>query len=124
MDRWVVITMTEASGDRRDRVVQELHRFAREFCPSTSCVQERDSDSDDDDSLGGHRLPQDPVRKSQPRLLTISASDAIPNWPAERVPAMFAYRDGAKQHEWVAGRRGEFPSRDILERLFRNWNAI
>lgn len=121
--RWVVITMTEASGERRDRVVQELHRFAREFESSSNSGAD-DSDSDDDDSLDGQRHPQHPARTSKPKLLTINASDAIPNWPAERVPAMFAYRDGVKQQEWIAGRRGEFPPKNILEQLFRKWNVI
>jgi len=100
MDRWVMVTMVEASGERKDRVVQELERFHREFC----------EDSDDD--------------KTMPSLLTIKASDAIPNWPAERVPAMFAYREGVKQHEWIASKRGEFPPANLLERLFRTWKTI
>lgn len=127
MDRWVVITLTDTSGDRRDRVVQELHRFAREFCPSTSGgVQGHDtSDSDNDDHPQNQaRNNKSQQQRQQPRLLTIDASEAIPNWPADRVPAMFAYRDGVKQHEWIAGRRGEFPPREILEQLFRKWNVI
>ena len=129
MHRWVIITMTEPSGDLRDRVVQELHRFAREFCPGDNgdrfgcCDDDDDYDDDENgsyDSAGRRRSS----RKPAPRLLTIDASDAIPNWPAERVPAMFVYRHGVKQNEWIAGRRGEFPSRDILEQLFRKWNAI
>eukprot|EP00536_Pseudo-nitzschia_multiseries_P013710 jgi/Psemu1/212518/e_gw1.603.10.1 len=63
-------------------------------------------------------------RRRMTRLRTIDASAAIPNWPEERVPAMFAYRDGVKQHEWIASRRGEFPSRDLLEGLFRRWSVI
>ena len=124
MDRWVVITLTDTSGDRRDRVVQELHRFAREFYPSGG-VQGHDTTSDSDSDNDDH--PQNNKNSHQqlpPRLLTIDASEAIPNWPAERVPAMFAYRDGVKQHEWIAGRRGEFPPREILEQLFRKWNVI
>lgn len=100
MDRWVVVTMVEASGERKDRVVQELERFSREF----------GGDGNDDDKI--------------PSLLTIQASDAIPNWPSERVPAMFAYREGIKQHEWIASKRGEFPPANLLERLFRSWKAI
>jgi len=118
----VIVVMTEASGERRDRVVQELHRISREIEQTDSFQNYSDGDgdenSDDDDSCG--KQP----RKSRPKLLTINASDAIPNWPPERVPAMFAYRDGTKQHEWIAGRRGLFPSRDILEQLFREWNVI
>jgi hypothetical protein len=125
MDRWVVITLTDTSGDRRDRVVQELHRFAREFCPSGGGVHDATSDSDsdnDDHPRNNNKYSQQ--QQPPPRLLTIDASEAIPNWPAERVPAMFAYRYGVKQHEWIAGRRGEFPPREILEQLFRKWNVI
>lgn len=96
---WVVVTMVEASGDRRDRVVQELQKFANEF------------NHDDDE-------------KPMPSLVTIAASDAIPNWPQDRVPAMFAYRHGVKQHEWIAGTRGEFPPSKILEQVFQTWKVI
>ncbi len=92
-EHWVVVTMVEASGERKDRVVQELERFCKEFTHDIS-------------------------------LLTIKASDAIPNWPQERVPAMFAYKDGVKQHEWIAEKRGEFPPSNLLERLFRTWKVI
>lgn len=95
-DGWVLVTMVEASGDRKDRVVQELQRFSNEF--------------GNEDEL--------------PSLLTIDAGDAIPNWPQERVPAMFAYKDGVKQHEWIAGRRGEFPPSKLLEQILRTWKVI
>jgi len=122
--RWVVVTMTEASGGRRDRVVQELYRFSREFNPMDGKGGSDSSDSDDDDSLDGYNTAQHKTPSQPPRLLTIDSSEAIPNWPEERVPAMFAYRNGVKQHEWIAGKRGEFPSREILEQLFRQWNVI
>ena len=93
---WVLVTMVEPSGDRKDRVVQELQRFSNEF--------------GNDEDL--------------PSLITIHAVDAIPNWPQDRVPAMFAYRDGAKQHEWIAGRRGEFPPSKLLEQILRTWKVI
>lgn len=112
---WVVVCMTEGSengfvggslsdGEGRnssskyhDRVVEELHRIKREFSNDTS---------------------------SNINLLTIYYKDAISNWPAEHVPAMFAYRQGVKQHEWITSSRGEFPSRDLLEQLFRQWKII
>jgi hypothetical protein len=119
--RWVVVTMTEASGERRDRVVQELYRFSREYNPMEG--KGGSDSSDDDDSLDGDTAQQR-TSSQPPRLLTIDASEAIPNWPEERVPAMFAYRNGVKQHEWIAGKRGEFPSRAILEQLFRQWKVI
>lgn len=121
-DRWVIITMVEASGDRRDRVIQELHKVAREFFPNRG--SDRDNDDEDNDDIldpGSRRRKQNSTRA---RLLTIDASDAIPNWPEERVPAMFAYRNGVKQHEWIASRRGEFPPRDIVEELLRRWSVI
>lgn len=46
-DRWVIITMVEASGDRRDRVIQELHKVAREFFPNRG--SDRDNDDEDND---------------------------------------------------------------------------
>jgi hypothetical protein len=91
INTWVVVTLTDK---RRDLVLQELHRIAREYDTSIVC------------------------------LLTIDAADAIPNWPSERVPSMFAYRDGIKQHEWIASRHGEFPSRDIIENLFQQWGIL
>lgn len=103
MDHWVVVCMTESNngGSSRyhDRVVQELHHFARECDPDNSTS----------------------TAASPVSLLTIDYTDAIPNWPAERVPTMFAYRNGAKQKEWIAPKRGEFPSREFLGGLFRQW---
>jgi len=124
-DCWVIVCMTEknhhqshgdtSSGDvsminndnnsskYHDRVVEELHRISREFNTNNS------SDGDGDDGF---------------ELVTIYYKDAIPNWPVDRVPTMFAYRFGIKQHEWIAPSRGSFPSRDILEQLFRQWTII
>ena len=93
MDTWVVVTLTDGSS-RKDVVLQELHRIAREY------------------------------DASMVRLVTIEATDAIPNWPSERVPSMFAYRDGIKHYEWIASRQGEFPSRDSLEILFQKWGVL
>jgi len=121
--RWVIITMTENSGNLKDHVVQELHKIAREYnhndssrssSSNTNNCSDYDDDDDDDNSGKTNNL----------RLLTINKDDAIPNWPEERVPAMFAYQDGVKQHEWVATRRGEFPTRAYLEELFRKWTVI
>eukprot|EP00539_Tryblionella_compressa_P007794 CAMPEP_0178775068 /NCGR_PEP_ID=MMETSP0744-20121128/23987_1 /TAXON_ID=913974 /ORGANISM="Nitzschia punctata, Strain CCMP561" /LENGTH=84 /DNA_ID=CAMNT_0020432005 /DNA_START=87 /DNA_END=341 /DNA_ORIENTATION=- len=75
-------------------VIQELHQIARQY--DTSILH----------------------------LLTIEATDAIPNWPTDRVPCMFAYRDGIKQHEWITSQRGDFPSRDRLEILFQQWGIL
>jgi hypothetical protein len=57
-------------------------------------------------------------------LLTIDAAQAIPNWPSERVPSIFCYRGGIKQHEWIAPENGKFPTRDQLEKLLQQWSII
>lgn len=57
-------------------------------------------------------------------LLTIDAAQAIPNWPSERVPSIFCYREGIKQHEWIAPENGKFPTRDQLEKLLQQWSII
>ena len=54
-------------------------------------------------------------------LLTIDAAQAIPNWPSERVPSIFCYREGVKQHEWIAPANGKFPQ---LEKLLQQWSII
>jgi hypothetical protein len=61
---------------------------------------------------------------SQFSLLTIEATDAVPNWPTQRIPAMFAYRDGVKQKEWITDRPGEFPMQQHLERMFKLWGVL
>jgi hypothetical protein len=119
---WVVVCLTEkqhngacngdSGGDSNssryhDRVVEELHRISREF-------DKQSNDNEYYDSGGTTDM----------KLLTIYYRDAIPNWPTDHVPAMFAYRHGIKQHEWIASTRGEFPSRDLLEVLFRQWKII
>ena len=55
-------------------------------------------------------------------LLTIDAAQAIPNWPSERVPSIFGYREGIKQHEWIAPTNGKFPQH--LETLLQQWSII
>jgi hypothetical protein len=116
MERWIVVTMVDASGQNgsrcRDRVVQELSLLARE--------NDHHHHEDENDSAST------PKRNggSFPHLLTIEASEAIPNWPSDRVPAMFAYRNGIKRHEWIASRPGEFPGRDLLGLLFLEWGVL
>ena len=56
--------------------------------------------------------------------LTIEATDAIPNWPIEKVPALFAYKDGIKQKEWISNQQGEFPTSQHLERLLQLWGVL
>ena len=110
MNGWIVVTMTEPPGSHRhDHVIQALHKFSQEQYNQHRGNSRRNED--DDSCAHGESM----------RLLVINANDAIPNWPEERVPAMFAYRNGIKQHEWIASRRGEFPSKDNLEQIFRKW---
>ncbi|KAG7360567.1 hypothetical protein IV203_035666 [Nitzschia inconspicua] len=74
------VLVTMVDGYCRDRVLQELHHFQR---------QQQD--------------------RYSLKLVTIDATDAIPNWPIERVPTLFAYHHGTKQHEWFANTPGEWP---------------
>ena len=124
--KWVIITMTENSGNLKDHVVQELHQISREYNNSNNNNNNNnDYSSDDDEDEDEDNCGRRTTKKSRRlRLLTINADDAIPNWPADNVPAMFAYRNGMKQYEWIATRRGEFPSRAYLEELFQKWNVI
>ena len=57
-------------------------------------------------------------------LLTIDYTQAIPNWPPERVPTIFAYRNGIKQHEWIAPANGIFPTPTQLQELLLEWDVI
>lgn len=61
---------------------------------------------------------------SKVSLLTIEATEAVPNWPSERVPAMFAYRDGVKKHEWITDQNGIFPNRGVMAQLLKKWNVL
>merc|ERR1711862_846978 len=108
--RWIIVTMVENSGNLKDNVVQELHKIGNEYS-SNSRMSSNDNSSSDIDDDEDDDCCNDKNGKNSFRLLTINANDAIPNWPAERVPAMFAYRDGIKRREWIASRRGEFPSK-------------
>jgi hypothetical protein len=108
-ETWVVVTLVatpvggstqtsaknnHSSASRDDKIIQELHNIGREY--DTAAVS----------------------------LVTVNYIDAIPNWPIDRVPSMFAYRNGIKQHEWIASKYGQFPSKDILLNLFRSWGII
>jgi hypothetical protein len=57
-------------------------------------------------------------------FVTIEAREAVPNWPTERVPAVFLYREGIKMQEWIAPSNGKFPSRDQLEQLLQQWGIL
>ena len=97
-DQWVVVTLVDSS--HHSRIVQELHNVARR-------LQQSQQDETADIIF-----------------LTIQATDAIPNWPSQRVPSMFAYRDGIKQYEWIANANGHFPTSDQLEHLLLQWKLL
>ena len=61
---------------------------------------------------------------SELSCLTIDSEQAIPNWPTDRVPSMFAYRNGIKQHEWIANRNGAFPTPSQMESLLQHWKIL
>ena len=123
--RWVIITMVETTGRLKDNAVQELHKIGNEYCNNSyNTTNDENSDDDDDDDELFCKSRNNSNGKRNFKLLTINADDAIPNWPEERVPAIFAYRYGMKQHEWIANRRGEFPSRAHTEELLRSWKVI
>jgi hypothetical protein len=88
------VMVTMIDGYCQDLVRQELHQLAREYHQSTF------------------------------NMVMIEATDAIPNWPLDRVPAVFVYQNGIKQHEWIANRRGEFPPKEVLAELFRQWGLL
>mmetsp|Transcript_24927 Transcript_24927/g.69301 ORF Transcript_24927/g.69301 Transcript_24927/m.69301 type:complete len:214 (-) Transcript_24927:1583-2224(-) len=69
-----------------------------------------------------HNL-QRATAEAEVRLITILSTEAVPNWPASRTPAIFAYRHGLKQNEWIAQRNGQFPPLPMLEQMVDDWNA-
>ena len=96
MSQWVLVTLVNAHCC--DVVRQELHQLAREYFEN------------DESNIGIS-------------LLLIEATDAIPNWPPERVPTLFAYHQGLKSKEWIASRPGEFPSATRLFELLYQWGV-
>jgi hypothetical protein len=95
---WVLITLTDKAN--YERIRQELHNLIRLLSSSS------DSSSSADINF-----------------LTIEATHAIPNWPSDRVPSLFAYRNGIKQHEWIAPGNGKFPTTTELQALLYNWDV-
>ena len=94
---WVLITLVDKYC--QGEVTQELHNVARELCGD-----------DDDDAVV--------------KLLTIHYTGAIPNWPTERVPTLFAYHQGVKQQEIIASHRGEFPPKEMLIHHMQQWGVF
>jgi hypothetical protein len=92
--QWVIVALTDPFC--HDRVTQELHQI--------------------------QRLLLQP-KNSKVKWVTISATDAISNWPAERVPTLFAYREGVKQHEWIASYTGQWPA-SLLQLVQEEWRIV
>ena len=92
--QWILVVLTDPSS--RQRVLQEAHNLLR---------QKQNYDDEDENGTFSFRI--------------IPATQAIDNWPTERVPAIFAYCHGLKQHEWIAASNGMFPS--PIEPLLRQW---
>ena len=97
--QWIIVVLTDAPS--RQRVLQETHNFLRQ--------QSNDDDDEEEDDKNFS-------------FCIIPASQAIANWPSERVPAIFAYRNGLKQHEWIADSNGMFPS--PIAPLLRQWQIV
>jgi hypothetical protein len=57
-------------------------------------------------------------------VVTIQYQEANPHWPIARVPAMFAYRNGIKQNEWVTKQSGKFPTPQQLIGVLYDWNIL
>jgi hypothetical protein len=105
--QWVIVTLTDQFC--HDRVTQELHQLQRQ--------QQQQQQQ---------QLSSQPLQSSNHAIVnwvTISATDAISNWPAERVPTLFAYRDGIKQHEWIASYAGQWPA-SLLQLLQEEWRIV
>lgn len=57
-------------------------------------------------------------------IVRIPYQEANPHWPKQRVPAIFAYRDGTKQHEYVTTIHGKFPTPAQLLNLLSDWDVL
>jgi hypothetical protein len=57
-------------------------------------------------------------------IVTIPYQEANPHWPSTRVPAVFAYRNGTKQHEFVTQEQGKFPTPEQLIHLLNEWSIL
>jgi hypothetical protein len=57
-------------------------------------------------------------------IVTIPYLEASPHWPSTRVPAVFAYRNGIKQHEFVTQEHGKFPTPEQLIQLLKEWSIL
>jgi hypothetical protein len=96
--QWVIVALTNHSC--HDMVVQELHQINRQL------------------------VLQLPNQKHDIiKWVTISAIDAIANWPTDHVPTLFAYREGIKQYQWIAASAGQWPA-SLLHLLQEEWKIV
>ena len=57
-------------------------------------------------------------------IVRIDYLQANPQWPTQRVPAIFAYRDGVKQQEYITTIPGKFPTPTQMVQLLSDWDII
>jgi hypothetical protein len=107
--RWIVVALIDSPS--RQNMLQELNNLVRKMVGRQEHNQKEDGDTDCDDET---TMPLS--------FCVIRATQAIENWPSERVPALFAYRHGMKQKEWIAPSNGVFPS--PMEPLLRKWGIM
>ncbi|CAJ1965926.1 unnamed protein product [Cylindrotheca closterium] len=123
---WVLVILWDDSSMRTPDILQDLERLQREREHSDAHYTQDDDDDDNDDddnsyseeAGGGHGH-----KSSQQRIeiVYIEYQQANPHWPSTRVPAIFAYRNGTKQHEWVTHQAGRFPTREQLQIMLLEW---
>lgn len=108
--QWILVVLV--NDYCRDRVQQELHHFQRQQKQQSSPSSSVDNTTT---TTATSSIIITPV--------IIAATDAIPNWPIERVPALFAYHHGLKQHEWIATVAGEWPA-SLPRLLHEEWGMM
>lgn len=115
---WVLVILWDDSSMRTQDILQDLVRlqYEREQSDGYLYSQEKDGDSDSED--GGRQIQ---LASNRIEIVTIEYQQANPHWPSGRVPAIFAYRNGIKQHEWVTHQAGKFPTREQLQVMLLEW---
>lgn len=115
---WVLVCLWDDSSMRTQDILQDLVRLQQEREQSDvhQLIQDQEDDSDSED---GERRSQYPSNRIE--IVTIEYQQANPHWPSARVPAIFAYRNGIKQHEWVTNKAGKFPTREQLQIMLLEW---
>jgi hypothetical protein len=111
-DRWIVVALIDSPS--RQNMLQELNNLVRQIDVGRQHHNQKADDGDTDCDDETNTMPVS--------FCVIRAAQAIENWPSERVPALFAYRHGLKQKEWIAPSNGVFPS--PMEPLLRKWGIL